>query len=106
MSSGYLLQRKAGQKNGLEFNIELSDIYIPEFCPILGLKLDQRTFKGSNRRPLDNAPALDRVDPGKGYLKENIEIISFRANSVKNDGTAREHELIAEFIEKYERQSR
>lgn len=39
--------------------------------------------------------SLDRIDPRKGYVKGNVWIISYRANLIKNDGTAEEHEMIA-----------
>lgn len=42
--------------------------------------------------------SLDRVDPAKGYVKGNVWIVGYRANLVKNDGTAEEHELIARAI--------
>ena len=91
------------KKFGMKFDIELTDINIPDFCPILDLKLDKRTFKNSNRKPSDNSPALDRINSSLGYVKKNIEVISYRANSIKNDGTIIEHELIAKFLEKYEK---
>ena len=91
------------KKTGLRFEIELTDIQIPNFCPILGLMLDKKTFKNSNRKPSDNSPSLDRIDSNLGYIKKNIAVISCRANSIKNNGTIAEHELIAKFLEKYER---
>lgn len=71
--------------NGLEFNIDLEDIVVPEFCPILGLKLDE--FKGkSGGRP--NSPALDRIDNSKGYVKGNVMVISHLANQMKASANA------------------
>ena len=101
--SMFMSAKARAKKYKMKFDIELKDIYIPDFCPILGLKLDKRIFKNSNRKPKDNSPALDRIDSSLGYIKTNVEVISYKANSIKNDGTAIEHELIAKFLEKYER---
>ena len=77
----------------LEFNIELIDIIIPEMCPILGIKLNK-----SNNTTSPNSPSLDRIDSSKGYIKGNVIVISHRANTIKSNGTAEEHEKIAKFI--------
>jgi len=91
------------KKNGYEFDLTLEDIKIPKKCPVFGIELDSRLLKTGTRKPLDNSPALDRVDSSKGYIKGNIAVISYLANSIKNDGTADEHEAIANFMKKYER---
>lgn len=75
---------------GLEFDLEKSDIIIPEYCPILGIKLEH--FSGhSGGRP--NSPALDRVDNSKGYVKGNVIVISHLANMMKS--SANREELLA-----------
>jgi len=50
----------------------------------------------------ENSPSLDRIDSKKGYVPGNVMIMSWRANRIKNDGTAAEHKKIAEFLEKIE----
>lgn len=91
------------KKRNLDFNLELDDIFIPDFCPVLNIKIDKRLFKHSKRRPLDNSATLDRIDSSKGYIKGNIAVISYLANSIKNEGNADEHDAIATFIENHER---
>lgn len=76
-----------------EFTIEFGDLEFPTHCPILGLKLD---YFAETRQ--ENSPSFDRIDPSKGYIKGNVAIVSWRANRIKNDGTAEEHYKIAEFI--------
>jgi hypothetical protein len=66
---------------GLDFNLELSDIVIPEICPILGVPM---VVRGRH------APSLDRIEPAKGYVKGNIQVISRKANVMKNDATPEE----------------
>jgi len=75
------------------WEIKHSDLVFPTHCPILGLELDW--FSESRK---ENSPSFDRVDPGKGYLKGNVVIMSWRANRIKNDGTASEHEAIGAWL--------
>ena len=65
--------------NNIPFNILLEDIVIPEYCPILEIKL----FAG-NGKTCDNSPSLDRLVPNLGYTKGNIKVISHLANAMKN----------------------
>jgi hypothetical protein len=77
------------KKKGLKFNLTLKDIPdIPKKCPYLGITL----IPGSKTRS-DNSPSLDRIDNLKGYIKGNVQIISWRANKIKSNATA--DELIA-----------
>ncbi len=67
-----------------DFNIEIDDIIIPEFCPILGIRLIPATGEGSRAGASnDFAPSIDRIDCSKGYVKGNICVISKRANFLK-----------------------
>jgi hypothetical protein len=79
---------------GKEFSIDFGDIEFPTHCPILGIELDYFTDKGHK----DNSPSFDRINPELDYVKGNVAIISMRANRIKNNGTAEEHEKIAKFM--------
>jgi hypothetical protein len=84
--------RKRAKLNGFPFTLTQKDWpKIPATCPILGIPLAVST----NGKPSDGSPSIDRIDPTKGYVPGNVWIISFRANTIKNSGTAREHEIIA-----------
>ena len=83
----FQLARHRALKKGIEFNIEISDIIIPEICPILGLPI-KKAIDGNR----DLSPSLDRIDNAKGYIKGNIQVISFKANAMKL--TADKSELI------------
>ena len=87
------IARNRAKRDGLDFNLELCDIIIPEYCPVLGIKL-----KLDNVKKQDNSPSIDRIDNDKGYIKGNIMIISDKANMIKNCGTAEEHEKIAKWM--------
>jgi hypothetical protein len=66
----------------MEFTIEVSDIVIPDKCPYLNLPFGDGEM----------APSLDRIDSTKGYIKDNIRVISRLANRMKTNAT--EEELI------------
>jgi hypothetical protein len=60
----------------------------------LGIRLKCRIGKGS----AEESPSLDRLIPNLGYIKNNIMIISHRANVIKHNGTMEEHEKICQYI--------
>ncbi len=68
------------KRKELPFDIEVSDIIIPEVCPVLGIKLEK-----GNGKIHAASPTLDRVDNSKGYVKGNIAVISNKANKHKGD---------------------
>ncbi len=69
---------------------------IPDVCPILGIPLDFGPCLDSKRR--ENAPSLDQIKPGKGYELDNVQVISWRANRIKNDSTPEELMKIATYM--------
>lgn len=87
--------RKRAKQKGLEFNIELSDIVIPEYCPVLGMKLSRK-----NSKQKDNSPSLDRIDNTKGYVKGNVIVVSYKANRLKSDATMPELQHVVNFYTK------
>lgn len=85
------------KEQGLEFNLDISDIVIPEFCPILGIKIQV----SSGRGPTDCSPSVDRINNNLGYVKGNVAVISFRANSLKSNGLLKEFEAIVSYIKEH-----
>ena len=89
--------KERADKNGLDFNIELEDIIIPKICPVLGIPINIDLGRG-RRRP--DSPSLDKFIPSKGYVKGNVQVISWRANRIKSDGTPEEWLKIAKWCQK------
>ena len=83
------------KKRGLEFNLEKEDIILNEYCPILKIKLTHSSRRGSSRT---NVATLDRIDPTKGYIKGNVEVISHLANTMKSNATPSELVVFATTI--------
>ena len=85
--------RESAKRQGIPFNLEESDIQIPDTCPVLGIKLE----KASGERTYAS-PSLDRLVPELGYVKGNVCVISWRANKLKGEGLAAEHFKIAQWM--------
>ncbi len=86
-------QRRAEEKC-VAFDLDLSDIEIPELCPVLGIALTPRRPAGQNH----GSPSLDRIVPSEGYVRHNVAVISLRANRLKSDATPDELRQIADWM--------
>lgn len=82
------------KKYAIPFNLTIDDFEIPEYCPILKIKLEL----GDKRGGSFNSPSLDRLIPLLGYTKGNVVVISRRANLVKSDAQLHELESIVSFM--------
>jgi hypothetical protein len=82
---GRLLHRlyKSHQDFGFNFNLKHEDINIPKYCPLLNIELS--TNPEDKDKP--NYYTADRIDPSKGLVKGNVQVISMRANKMKNKAT-------------------
>lgn len=69
-------------QNNIPFNISEEDIHFPIRCPLLGIEINY------NRDIIsDDSPSLDRIQPPLGYVKDNVWVISQKANRIKNNGS-------------------
>lgn len=93
MSKDLLRWAKGRAKaKGIPVDITEADIRIPSVCPVLGIPL----FKGTGKLT-DNSPTLDRIDSTGGYTKDNVLVVSARANRIKSDATIEELLKVAIF---------
>jgi len=86
--------RARAKKAGVAYSLTKEEVEVPEYCPILGIKLEQGTVKER-----DNSPSLDRIKSELGYIPGNVAVISFKANRIKNHGTAEQHRRIADWMD-------
>ncbi len=81
-------------KSGVHFALKPSDIFIPDVCPVLGLKLtssgDYAKDDGHSHGARATSASLDRIIPELGYVPGNVMVISHRANTLKQDATVEE----------------
>lgn len=83
--------RARAKKYGYDFNIDITDIVIPEFCPLLGIKISVAEGRKTSKA---NSASIDRIDSRKGYVKGNVWIISHRANTMKSDACLEEFKIM------------
>lgn len=77
------------------FSLTLSDLNnltFPITCPILGIPL-----KFNRGKMQDDSYSFDRIDSSKGYEINNIQVISWRANRLKNNATLTELKQLSNF---------
>lgn len=85
----YYSAKSRATAKGLAFDIELTDIVVPDKCPIFGTPFVKRDHK--------LAASLDRINPELGYTKGNVWVISNRANMMKGDSSLEELKTFAKW---------
>jgi hypothetical protein len=65
----------------------------PEKCPVFGEPFSQNGSGFSNW-----SPSIDKIDPTKGYVPGNIQVISMLANCMKRDASSEQLQKFAEWI--------
>lgn len=83
-----LTAQKRAKRKEVDFDLTPEDIIVPKKCPVLGITL----IEGNNRTS-DSSPTLDRIDSNKGYTKDNVWVISHRANQLKANASLEELEF-------------
>src|SRR6185312_17118881 len=91
--------KQRAKDRGLPFSITAADILIPKLCPVFKVPL---AAKESGVRGLGIANrycmSLDMIDPTKGYVPGNVQVISGLANAMKNNASREELVLFAQWV--------
>lgn len=96
----YNRSKRRAREDGIEFTIEISDIVIPKYCPLLGIELTNELGRGQ----LQSNSSIDRIDSSKGYIKGNVQVISRLANTMKSSANSEQLITFAKNVLKiYER---
>ena len=98
---------KRAKMKGLPFDLTIHDIkkklnLAGYKCPVLGVDFRISEVGSKNN---DLAPSIDRINPKKGYVRDNIIVVSMKANRIKSDATFDEIRKVANFYEKLSRKN-
>jgi hypothetical protein len=86
-------------RNPARKTLNVSDLIplLVDKCPILEVPLDYGPSTTGAKMP-DNYASLDKIEPSKGYVLGNLQVISRKANSMKSDATLEELRLFVKNI--------
>lgn len=85
----YKGRKSKAKAQGIEFTIKYSDVIQPDICPILKTPFERHTWA---------AASIDRIDNNKGYTPDNIQVISRKANVMKNSASPEEMLKFADWV--------
>lgn len=89
--------KQRAKLNDREHDIDVEDIKaiypVDGCCPIFGIKLE---FNGAGFR--DSSPSIDRIDSTKGYTRDNIQVISWKANRIKGAASLQDLEMMVAYM--------
>lgn len=77
------------KRNNQYCNLELDDIIVPKYCPVLNIELKHSKEKISN-----TSPSLDRINNDIGYVKNNVIVVSWKVNNIKNNSSLEDMKTI------------
>ena len=79
--------KKRARDRGLAFTLSRGFVesIAPVVCPALGLLLDYTGTAVPGQRFGPNTASLDRIRPDLGYTEDNVQVLSMRANQIKQN---------------------
>lgn len=87
---------------GVEYGLAKEDFpTMPLKCPVFDIDLDYAYTKRS-----ENKASIDRIDNDKGYVPDNVMIMSWRANRLKNSASLKELWMFSTFWKKWIEENR
>lgn len=83
-------------KKGILYDLDADflESIMPTHCPVLGVELKRRATRNENN---PDSPTVDRIFPDRGYVRDNVMIVSKRANQIKSDATPDEIARVARY---------
>lgn len=93
MLSGALQRTEKLGLPACDLTVEYIEDIIPIRCPVFDLVLELGRGKAHAA-----SPSLDRIEPELGYVQGNVQVISNKANMMKQDATGEELKRFADWI--------
>lgn len=92
--------KKRAKKQGVPFALtpEYLESLVVSHCPITLAPIDWEKKEVVNGNAGPNSASLDKIIPELGYVPGNCAIISYRGNTIKNNGTIDEHRRIIKYM--------
>jgi hypothetical protein len=92
------IKQRAHEK-GVPYDLDADFLQelLPKKCPVLGVELRRKTTRADNAA---FSPTVDRIFPDRGYVRDNVIIVSRRANNIKSDAAPEEIMRVAQFYQK------
>lgn len=87
--------RKLGLPCDITLEWMMEKFYHMDACPALNIAFDWHIIGNSNCQA---SPSLDRIIPELGYIKGNVQLISYKANTMKNDASFEELQRFCEWV--------
>jgi len=89
--------RTRSGKKDIPFDLSVAHLreIAPLICPVLGVEL---IYTGDGGRGNPHTASLDRIEPEKGYVKGNVQIVSQMANMMKSSASENELRKFATWI--------
>jgi len=96
MRQGVINRAKNEGNDYKEITLEYIKSLVTTNCPILGVQLQ---YGGGDQ--CDNSATIDAIIHHKGHVKGNLKIISKKANTIKNNSTSEEMEMLVNALQKW-----
>ena len=96
MRQGVICRSKREGNDSKEITQEYIKSLVTTQCPVFDIPLQ---YGGGDQR--DNSATIDAIIHNKGHIKGNLKVISKKANTIKNNSTMEEMEMLVNALQKW-----
>ncbi len=91
--------RNRAKRKGFKFNLNVDWVerkIVEGVCQITGVEFDLKPSKGTQHNYF--APSIDKIDPKKGYVMSNCQVVLWGVNSAKGEMNMKEFKKFIKLI--------
>lgn len=96
MRQGVINRAKREGNDFKEITLEYIKSLLTTYCPIFGIPLQ---YAGAEQ--CNNSATIDAIIHNKGHIRDNLKVISKKANTIKNNSTVEEMEMLVNALQKW-----